>query len=99
MQIGAILLISFIVSMTLVLNIRDKINRIFSVAAICSFFLVITLVAELPETEVTRGSTLFIASVSLVGVVFVVIVLINVLIKNLGKKSENKNDEEKDKSL
>ncbi len=86
MQIGYILLLSFIISMTLVLRIKDSLSRIFSVAAICSFFLIMTIVAVLPITEVTPGRTLFLTSLSLIGIIFIVVVLINILVKNLGKK-------------
>ena len=89
MQMGYILLIFFIISMVLVLKLKDKINRIFLVAAICSFFLVMTIISALPVTEVTKGSTLFITSVSLVGIVFIVIVLVNILFRNLTKKTDN----------
>jgi len=85
MQIGYFLLLFFIVSMLLVLRFKDVVTRIFSVAAICSFFLVMTLVSVLPATEVTGGRTFFIAAVTLFGIIFTIIVLINVFYKNLTK--------------
>jgi len=95
MQIGYVLLISFIISMVLVLRLKDKVSRIFSVAAICCSFLVMSIVAVLPSTEVTNSRTVFIASVSLAGIVFITIVLINIFFKNVTRKSPSNIKESK----
>jgi len=86
MTISSIILISFVVSMILVLRIKDMLNRILSAAAVCSFYLVILLVSVLPSTEVSKTSTFFIASITVAGIIFIVIVLFNILFKTFSKK-------------
>lgn len=88
MQIGYILFIFLIVSVMLAFRLRDKVSRIFSIAAICSFFLVLIVVAALPAVNTSSGSSVFVAGLTLIGIVFTVVVLINILFQNLGKKSE-----------
>ncbi len=88
MQIGYILFLFLIISVMLALRLKDKVSRIFSVAAICSFFLVMIIVAALPSVDVSSGNSIFVAGVTLVGIVFTVVVLINIFFQNLGKKSK-----------
>ncbi len=88
MQIGLILLLSFIVSMSLTLRLKDKITRIFSVAAICSYFLAMLVMSTLPSTEVTKGYTLFVSSVFLIGIIFTLVALINIFFQNRSKNQE-----------
>ena len=79
--------------MTLALRLKDKVTCIFSVAAICSFFLVMTIVSFIPSTEITEGGTTFIASLVVVGFVFVAVALINVFFLNMSAKpKKNKPD-------
>jgi len=96
MQIGLVILIAFIISMTLVLRIKEKVSRIFSAAAIACFFLAMTIVAVLPSGEVTSGRTTFVASLVVIGFIFVAIVLVNILFQNSGKKKSNKTDKDDD---
>lgn len=86
MQIGYILIIFLIISVVLAYRLKSKISRIFSIAAVGSFFLVMVVVAVLPVDEVSSGNSIFIAGLSLVGTVFTVVVLVDIFFQNLGKK-------------
>jgi len=95
MELGYFILFFLVVTTVLALRIKNKVSRIFLVAAICSFFLVMTVVAVLPDSAITAGYSLFVTSLSLVGFIFVVIVLINILFNNLmGRPKKVKKPEE-----
>ena len=96
MQIGLFLLICFIISMVLALRLKHKVTRIFSVAAICCFFLVASFTALIPSSEVNAGHTTFVASLVVIGIIFVAIVLINIFFQNLSRNKINKVDSDKD---
>lgn len=97
MTTGLFLLLSFIVSMSLVLRIRNKVTRIFSVAATGSYFLVMTVMAAIPSSEISQRSSLFISFVFIIGIVFTLVALINTFYQNLNRKSESENVEESGK--
>ena len=86
MQIGYFLFFFLVVSIALALRLKNKLTRIFSIAAISAFFLAMMIVSVLPTNEVTDGRTVFITSLVFVGIIFTIIVLINVIVGIVGKK-------------
>lgn len=97
MQIGYFLFIFLVVSIALALRLKNKITRIFSIAAISAFFLAMMIVSVLPTSEVTDGRTVFITSLVFAGIIFTIIVLINIITGMIGKKKIAENIEQEGK--
>jgi len=99
MQIGYILVIALAISIYLAIRLKHKVSRIFAIAAIVSFFLVMLVMAEIPETAVTDTRSIFIASTTLAGIVFAIVTLINIFFQSIMKKpskEKNSNNIEKE---
>lgn len=92
-------MIALVFSVFLATRLRHRVSRIFAIAAIVSFFLVILVIAEIPESEVTDSRTIFIASTTLAGIVFTLVALINMFFQNImGRSKKNKITIETDNS-